>query len=283
MLARGVQQKIADFGADYPFEKVSHVISGADIAFCNLECPVTNLEATILKPNVFGVKPQEAEGLSFAGFDIVSLANNHAMDKGREGLLATMEYLKGEGIQFVGAGKDYREARFPTILNAGGIEVGFLAYCLYPLEGTVFNEDAPSVSLYDPPAVREALKRLRDQVDVLVVSLHWGTEYAESPHPVQKENAHQLIDWGADLILGHHPHVLQEIQEYNGGVIVYSLGNFVFDQKKKETKKSMIFKARLSRDGVVEYTTMPVRIEDFRPEVTELSTDATDRSTDVTD
>lgn len=273
MLSGGVQERIEEFGPDYPFEKVDEVVSQADLAFCNLECPISCSEISIIKPNVFGVKPQDAKGLSFAGFDIISLANNHALDMGRKGLLGTMKFLKEEAIHYVGAGETYQEAKSPVILSLKGITVAFLAYCLYPLEGVVFKEDAPSVALYNPVNVRQALEELRHKVHIVVVSLHWGTEYAKSPSAEQREKAHRLIDWGASLILGHHPHVLQEIEEYKGGVIVYSLGNFVFDQRRQETKKSMIFKAKLSKNGVLEYSTLPVRIEDFRPV---LSTDETD-------
>jgi len=96
--------------------------------------------------------------------------------------------------------------------------------------------------------------------------MHWGDEYKKLPNSSQINIAHQLIDAGADLILGHHPHVLQEIEEYRRGVIVYSLGNFIFDQRKPETKKSMIFKAKLSKKGIIEYSTLPVQIVDFQPQ-----------------
>ena len=145
------------------------------------------------------------------------------------------------------------------------MKIGFLAYCLYPLEGVIFKEDAPSIAFYNPVNVKETLEELKKDVDVIVVSLHWGTEYAKSPSSAQIEIAHQIIDWGADLILGHHPHVIQKIEEYNGGVIVYSLGNFVFDQHKSETKKSIIFKAKLTKKGVDSFSSLPVEILKFQP------------------
>lgn len=265
MLSRGVQQKIQKFGPNYPFEKVRKVIREADNAFCNLECPVSHSTTSIIKENIFGVKSQDAKGLSYAGFDIISLANNHTLDKGRKGLLNTMQFLKQEKIKYVGAGENYKDANSSTILNINGLKIAFLAYCLYPLEGVIFKEDAPSVAFYDPARVKEAIESLKKDVDVIVVSLHWGTEYATTPSAEQTEIAHQIIDWGADLILGHHPHVVQKIEEYKGGVIVYSLGNFVFDQHKPETKKSMIFKAKLSQKGVVEYSTLPIQIVGFQP------------------
>ena len=265
MLSRAVQRKIEEFGPNYPFQKVCQVIREADVAFCNLECAITLSQTSILKRNVFGVKPEEARGLSFAGFDIVSLGNNHALDRGRTGLSETMESLTQQEIQYVGAGRNYQEANMSAVLNLRGLKVGFLAYCLYPLEGVVFREDAPSVALYNPNAARKAIEALREEVDVIVVSLHWGDEYHSKPNSRQIRIAHQLIDAGADLILGHHPHVLQPIEEYKGGVIVYSLGNFVFDQRKDATRKSVIFSAKFSRKGVQEFSTMPVQIIDHRP------------------
>ena len=265
MLARGVNNKIKKVGPNYPFEKTKEILNQADIAFCNLECPINNRATGKSEGNVFGIKSQDATGLSFAGFDIVSLGNNHTLDQGRKGLLSTMEFLTQEKIQFVGAGKNYQEANLPTILEVKGLKIAFLAYCLYPLEGVVFKEDAPSVAFFNPDRVKSTIEKLRNEVDIIVVSLHWGTEYAKSPSTEQKAIAHQIIDWGAKLILGHHPHVVQKIEEYNGGVIVYSLGNFVFDQHLPETKKSMIFKAKLSKKGVSEFSTVPIRIIHFQP------------------
>jgi poly-gamma-glutamate synthesis protein (capsule biosynthesis protein) len=265
MLARGVNQKIKKMGTNYPFEKTKEIVNQADVAFCNLECAVSTRAVRKSEGNVFGVKPDEAKGLSYAGSDIISLSNNHTLDKGRKGLLSTMEFLGNEGIHYVGAGKNYREANLPIILNQKGLKIAFLAYCLYPLEGIVFKEDVPAIAFFNPDRVKSTIEKLKNEVDIIIVSLHWGTEYVKSPSTEQKVIAHQIIDWGAKLILGHHPHVVQKIEEYNGGVIVYSLGNFVFDQHKPETKKSIIFKATLSKKGVNEFYTVPIRIIHFQP------------------
>jgi poly-gamma-glutamate capsule biosynthesis protein CapA/YwtB (metallophosphatase superfamily) len=280
MLGRGVNEKIKKHGPDYPFESTRDIISGADIAFCNLECAISPSARGSFQNCNFCIKPADAQGLKDAGFDVVSLANNHMFDCEKKGILATMEFLKEEKIRFTGGGKTDKYALLPATLDLNHTRVGFLAFSAYPMSWVNVRAGEPSIAFYDSGLAAEAISKLRKKADVVVVSMHWGDEYQEKPNSSQIEIAHQLIDAGADLVLGHHPHVLQEIEEYNGGVIVYSLGNFVFDQRKKETKKSMIFKANLSKQGVREYSTLPVRIEDLRPV---LSTDVTDRSTDVTD
>ena len=265
MLARGVNNKIKKVGPDYPFEKTQEIISSADIAFCNLECSISSKATGDPYRNIFCIKPWEAKGLSFAGFDLISLANNHALDYGKKGLLSTMEFLTQEKIKFVGAGKTKSESILPTIFEVRGIKIAFLAFNLYTMDWVKFKENDPAIAFYDSSRAKEIITNLKNEVEVIVISLHWGIEYRKSPASSQIRIAHQLIDAGASLILGHHPHVVQKIEEYKGGVIVYSLGNFVFDQHKPETKNSIIFKAKLSRKGVVEYSTLPVQIVRFQP------------------
>jgi poly-gamma-glutamate synthesis protein (capsule biosynthesis protein) len=283
MLGRGVYKKIKEYGPDYPFERIRDIVSQADITFCNLECSVSPSSKRKFNNCNFCIRPEDAAGLKEAGFDVVSLANNHMFDCEKNGILSTLEFLSGERIKFTGAGKTARYATNPAIFDLRQIRIAFLAFSAYPMTWVKVKKGEPSIAFYDSAKAVEAVTKLKGKADVVVVSMHWGDEYHKKPNATQIRAAHQLIDAGADLVLGHHPHVLQEIEEYNGGVIVYSLGNFVFDQKKKETKKSVIFKARLSRHGVAEYSTLPVRIEDYRPEVTELSTDKVGRSTDATD
>jgi poly-gamma-glutamate synthesis protein (capsule biosynthesis protein) len=146
-----------------------------------------------------------------------------------------------------------------------GTKIAFLAFNLYPMDWVKFKDNEPAIAFYDSSRAKDIIGKLKNEVDVIVVSLHWGEEYKRSPTSAQIQIAHQLIDAGADLILGHHPHVVQKIEEYKGGVIVYSLGNFVFDQHRPETKKSIIFKAKLSKKGVTEFSTLPIQIVGFQP------------------
>jgi poly-gamma-glutamate capsule biosynthesis protein CapA/YwtB (metallophosphatase superfamily) len=286
MLARGVNKEIQEFGPNYPFEEIRGFIRDADIAFCNLECALSPRASGNFKNCRFCIKPEHAEGLSYAGFDVVCLANNHMFDCEKKGILSTMEFLNMEKIKFTGGGKSPVEALRPAILDVKNTRIGFLAFCEYPMDWIVFKDDDPSIAFYDSKQATEAVKNLKEKADVVVVSLHWGEEYWKKPNTSQVSIGKELIDAGADLILGHHPHVLQPIEEYNGGVIVYSLGNFVFDQSKEKTKKSVIFRAKLSPNGIEEYSTLPVQIIDYKPHlVEEASTDAgtTSLSADGTD
>ncbi len=269
MLARGVNKKVKEMGASYPFEKIKQIVREADIAFCNLECALSPRSTGKSKGNLFCIQPEDAEGLSFAGFDMVSLANNHMFDCQKKGILSTIEFLTKEKIKFVGAGKNSMQALGPSTLERKNIRVGFLAFCAYPMDWITLKDDDPAIAFYDSGKAIPAVEKLAKKADVVVVSLHWGDEYQKKPNSTQVRIAHQLIDAGVDLILGHHPHVPQKIEEYKGGIIVYSLGNFVFDQRKPETKRSIIFVAKLSRRGVSEYSTIPIKITDFQPQVVE--------------
>ncbi|MGB3093175.1 MAG: CapA family protein [Candidatus Zixiibacteriota bacterium] len=287
MLARGVNKKIIEEGPFYPFEKIREITGQADIAFCNLECAISPRAKRNFKNNNFCIRPEDAKGLSFAGFDVVSLANNHMFDCERKGIVSTIEFLSEEKIKFTGAGETTAQALRPAIFNLKNTRIGFLAYNAYPMDWIVLKEGQPAIAFYDSSRAIEAVEKLKKKADVVIVSLHWGDEYHKKPNRRQKRIAHQLIDAGADLILGHHPHVLQPIEEYQNGVIVYSLGNFVFDQRKSATKKSVIFSAKLSKRGVEEFSTLPVQITDHRPclvnEKAGKEEVASDLSTDGTD
>lgn len=265
MLARGINQKIKKMGPNYPFEKTKDIISQADIAFCNLEFAILPQTTRRTEGNVFRVKPEDAKGLSYAGFDLVSLANNHSLDGGKKGLLSAIEFLTNQEIKFAGAGKTKAESVLPTIFEVRGLRIAFLAFSLYSMNWVTFKESDPAIAFYDSIKVKDIIGKLKNKVDVIIVSLHWGLEYYKYPTSKQVRIAHWLIDEGANLILGHHPHVVQKIEEYRGGVIVYSLGNFVFDQHKPETKKSMIFKAKLTQKGVAEFSSLPIQIVKFQP------------------
>ena len=265
MLARGVNEKIMDQGANYPFEEIQGLTGSADIAFCNLECAISERSARKFKNCNFCIRPEDAKGLGFAGFDVVSLANNHMFDCEKNGIISTIEFLKQEKIKFTGAGKTPAQALRPAIFDLKDTRIGFLAYNAYPMDWIHLKKDQPAIAFYDSGQAIEAIQKLSKKADVVIVSLHWGDEYHTKPNSRQIKIAHQLIDAGADLILGHHPHVLQPIEEYKSGVIVYSMGNFVFDQRKEATRKSVIFSAKLSKKGVEGFSTLPVQITDHRP------------------
>ena len=286
MLGRSIGEGILRYGPSYPFQFVDQTLREADIVFANLESPISEGGVPAEKDFVFRAPPLAAQSLAVAGIDVVSFANNHALDYGLEGFRDTMAALAARGIAYAGAGEDIAAARRPVILEVGGLRLAFLAYVNTPddsvsgfsVAATAAAADKAGVAWARPQAVAEDVARAARQADIVVVSLHLGFEYQEAPNQLQVDLAHAAIDAGADLVLGHHPHVLQGIEEYRGGLIVYSLGNFLFDfdaidyaQPGLPSSLSLILRVRLSREGIRGYDFLPVLVgeEDGRPRLVE--------------
>lgn len=267
LLDRGPNGKIEKYGEKYPFEKVKKYLESADIAFGNLECPIAKCGVAVIKPFCFRAKPERVKSLIYAGLDIVSLANNHTLDYGRDALLETMEILKKNGIKYAGAGKSSQEAHKPSIIEKNGLKIAFLAYSIFISDGGRSKKDSDFIAYIDSKAIAEDISNAKKTADVIIVSFHWGDECVDIPSKSQKNLAHLAIDNGASIILGHHPHVLQGFEVYKGKVIAYSLGNFVFDSRRPKAKESMIFKCRLSKTSILEVSFIPVEIIGFRPVV----------------
>lgn len=252
MLGRGVAKSLKARGAgfSYPFAGVKSILEQGDIVFANLEHPLTE-RVESLDPKskiVLKAEPEAVSGLAFAGFNIMSLANNHIMDYYKSGLLDTMETLKTNQILHAGAGENLLQAREPAILEKNGVSVGVLAYT--EMAGIVHPGNPPiqfaadvnraGVAPLKPDWIEEDIRFLREKADILIISLHWGTEDSYEVTPQQVQLAHQICDLGADIILGHHPHRFQGIEIYNGKPIVYSLGNFIFDQVPENQESFML-------------------------------------------
>ena len=212
------------------------------------------------------------EGIVEANFDLVSLANNHTTDYGTQGLMQTIELLDRKGILHVGAGRNIHEALEPAIITRNGLRIGFLAY-----EATVWSfggdakEGKPGVakihvnSLLPPPHVPDEdlvrmaqhIRDVRSSVDILVVSFHWGAELTTTLAPHQQSLAHTAVDSGADIVIGHHPHILQGLEVYKKRAICYSLGDFIFDEEFFYPDDTVILKARIWTRGM-NVTLIPV-------------------------
>ncbi len=267
MLDRGVARRIGREGPRWPFEKARDALRSADLAFCNLECPLSADGVKVNKRVCFKADPANVECLRDGGFDVVSLANNHTLDCGSPGLADTMECLDAARIRYTGAGDTPADAARPAIITAKGLRIAFLARNAWLPEGVWSRPDAPAGAYLDPETIESEVRDAARRADVVIVSLHWGREYRESPLDGQVEFAHRIVDAGADLILGHHPHVLQPVERYRGGVIAYSLGNFLFDSPLRNCRETMILRCRLSKSGVSEVEQVPVGIRDHRPAV----------------
>jgi len=254
----------------HPFEKVKAVLKGKDVLFGNPETVLSSHGKETEKACLLHTSPNQAIYLKNAGFDILNIANNHIMDLGVEGFNKTLEVLNENGLLFIGVSN--RKFTKPwAIVERNGIKIGFVGYS----QGGVYDfQRGVTIKGIDEAEIIRDIEKLSPQCDFIVVSLHWGIEKAFYPSPKQVALAHKLIDSGATIILGHHPHVIQGIERYKSGLIAYSLGNFQFEfdpeecsgQRNKRTNQSFILSVELSKDGVENYSIIPIMIdEDFVP------------------
>jgi len=272
MLSRSVEQMmIAKNDWQWPFDLIATTTNQADISFANLESPLT--PGRIIKTGEFAFRadPKSVAGLNLAGFDVVSLANNHTPNFGQDGLSSTFKTLDDNNITYVGAGLNDLEARQPIIITKQGLKFGFLAYndpSVVPVSYQASDKRA-GTAFMDIDNLKEDIAKLRPQVDWLIVTMHAGDEYQARPNKQQKDFAHSAIDAGADLIIGHHPHVVQTMEEYKGKYIFYSLGNFVFDQLwSEDTRRGLMVKFIFTKDTIKTPEFIPVYInKSFQPEV----------------
>ncbi len=242
MLDRFVGKNLSDSNTDYPFKQTRNLIYESDIAFANLESPISKRGKKQNKKYCFKAKPIAAKILKNAGFDVLSLANNHIMDYGDSAMLDTIDLLKKYKICSVGAGKNLKFAQQPVILKVKNLKIAFFAYnCTYPFSVNA-QQNKPGANPSEIENIKTVINTIRDKVDIIIVSFHWGIEYNDFPEKWQIKLAHQAIEAGADIILGHHPHILQGVEFYHGKPIFYSLGNFVFDQNLIKTRESIAVK-----------------------------------------
>ncbi|OGZ31020.1 MAG: AmmeMemoRadiSam system protein B [Candidatus Niyogibacteria bacterium RIFCSPLOWO2_02_FULL_45_13] len=243
----------------YPFLETADFLKGADVTFGNLEGPISSRGTKVGSIYSFRSDPRAIEGLLYAGFDVLSIANNHIWDYGADAVRDTLAILKDAGIGVTGGGVDYQEAHRPLIKEVRGTRVGFLGYTDLISSSLGSKTAKPAIAFLDIDLAISDVKEARKEADLVVVSLHWGNEYETTQSPNQEKVAKSLIDAGAQLIIGHHPHVVQPVMEYGGGFIAYSLGNFIFDQNfSLETKTGLILKVTLKDKRVSQIEEMKI-------------------------
>ena len=259
--------RVGDFS--FPFLKSANVLKSADITFGNLESPISDKGKNRGSIYSFRADPRMIEGLQLAGFDVLSLANNHIWDYGAEALLDTVARLNKEGIKTIGVGPDSAGATAPARFRVKGVDVVFLGYTnLYP-ESLWATSGSPGVSPFQEEEIIDLIRKEKAESDLVIVSMHWGEEYQPTSNLSQQLLARRMVEAGADLIIGHHPHVEQEWEKYRGGWIFYSLGNFVFDQtQSEETMRGLALRVQVVAGRVAIIERVPVQISpSLQPEL----------------
>ena len=249
----------------YPFALVLDTLRSAHLLFGNLESPIAlQTRHRDTSGMVFTAPLLAAQSLARAGFDIVSTANNHQWDGGRGGVEETMRQLTRAGVLFVGSGLGRQMAEQPVIVRRNGWRVAFFAVtrAWNAAPNDFYGHDgADYIAWGDPNWILPALRRLkaRNGADLIVVSVHAGTEYIEEPPAQLRRFFEQLVEAGADVVLAHHPHVLQPVVRHQGKLIVQSLGNFIFVQDKPWTELSAILRIDAAPNGTLRVSAIPVR------------------------
>lgn len=267
MLSRSVEDRMWERNDyTYPFLEVAELTRNADLAFANLETPITKGERVASGEMRFHANPETLQGLEFAGFDIVSLANNHMGDAGQQGLADTFKYLAQSDINFVGAGENTAQACLPKYLTVKGTKFAFLAYTDSSLVPQSYGASADSAGtcFMDTEELENGLALAKQQAAFVIVSMHSGTEYVTEPTGTQADFAHAAVDIGADLVIGHHPHVIQTHEVYKNKHIFYSLGNFVFDQMwSSPTRQGLAVEFTIENNEITNINYHPVLIENY--------------------
>lgn len=252
------------------FAGVNSTLSEADLLVGNLECVISDLgEPVEPKAYTFRAPPLAAEALALAGFDVLDLGNNHALDYGYVAAQDMQVLLEEYGMVGVGLAANEAAVRAPTLVERNGVRMAFLAYVDVPVEtrskfdtlSWAATADAPGLAWAVVENISADVAAAKTQADVVIVLLHFGLEGRTAVTRAQKLQARAAIDAGAALVIGAHPHVLQAYEEYNDGLILYSLGNFVFDDFTEPEIYSVIFTATITRAGVQAFDFVPVLLE----------------------
>lgn len=267
----GVGSMIEKYGPAFPFEHCAAILNQADIACGNLETVISsfNRETDSFARTVLRAQPIAVEGLAGAGFKVLTLANNHIMQHGKKALEETIELLHSKGMKITGLEIPENKIENHVVFNIRDVAISFLGYNQRPQQ---YFLDPPLYVDFNLDKIRDDIAAARKQSDWVVVSVHWGEEFVNRPSKQQIDWAHRIVDFGADIILGHHSHQLQGVENYKGKIIAYSLGNFIFDMWQKRLQETMILKIDITPGSKLEYEILPAIINSkYQPVIAELS------------
>ncbi len=212
-------------------ELVKPIIQSYDLAFYNQESILGGVELGLSSYPRFNAPKEVGDAFLDLGFNLVSLANNHTLDKGKEGIYSSLNYWQNkESVMTAGSYSSEENRITPNIMEKNGITYALLAYTTTTNGLNTFKDEPYLITVYDEELVKADIERLRDKVDLLMVSMHWGEEYTHTPTEEQKEIAEYLASLNVDIVIGHHPHVVQPIDFIDDTMVIYSLGNFIASQ-----------------------------------------------------
>ena len=258
---------IAAKGGKAPLVYVAPSLRTADLTLGNLENPLSNRgKAVGGKPSnlIFKGDPRAVKGLVASGFDVVALANNHMMDHGKVALADTLKTLNRAGIAHAGAGMNTAAAWQPAVIVRNGARIAYLSFTDNVPDGFTPSKSRPGVAVgRNMTKVKNAIRSAKRHADYVIVSFHWGVEQSYTADSQQIRDAHAAVNAGADVVLSHHPHVVQGFEFYHHKLIAYSLGNFVFPYKTTEGRKSVILRATLTPTGTIGARVTPVYLGDY--------------------
>lgn len=267
MPGRGVARFKARQPEGWLLGGIAEAAREADVAVANLEAPIAAGAPVPDDSMRLRADPGIEREIAAAGFDLLSLANNHALDAGVAGLQSTRALVEAAGMRHVGSGDDARQARAPVIVERDGLKLAFLSYVdpAFTRAGDRAADGRPGIAFLDAATVAEDVASASSS-DLVIVLMHAGTEYAAAPDAAQRRFAHAAVEAGADLVIGHHPHVIQPFEVHRGVPILYSLGNAVFDQGWSEaTSLGLAADIRLGKEGVRRIFWRPLGIASGRP------------------
>jgi poly-gamma-glutamate capsule biosynthesis protein CapA/YwtB (metallophosphatase superfamily) len=269
-LGGDVSPILAANGFAYPWSAVGEIMRSTTLTFANLECSLSHTGSPVPgKTFTFGGDPAAIPSMrDDGGVDVVSQANNHARDYGPQSLVDCLTDLDSNGMKHCGAGADYTSAHTPAYLYANGLRIAFLAYDDIGYAGWYAGDGYPGVcDAMETGGIVADITAAEGEADLVVVSFHWGTERKTTPDERQRDLGHLAVDCGADLVLGHHPHVVQGFEFYNGGLIANSLGNFVFSPGSEAGRYTVLTRLEMDSRGFCGATVYPAYISNGRPQI----------------
>ncbi len=248
----------------YPFTYTADFLRGFDLTIGNLECVISKLGTPVPKLYIFRGDPRAYDRLLNAGFDLVSVANNHSGDYGKAAFLDELLTLPTHGITPIGGGQNKQQAYTPVLKTVHGTTLAFLAYDEIEPYSFAATATTPGHAWLDEAELRQNVALARVSADFVIVFVHWGIEYLTSLTAHQRLLAQVAIDAGADLVIGAHPHVIEPYEVYKGKLIVYSLGNFVFDNMYDEVvRHGNILTLAVQKNQPLSWKLVPTRIGDW--------------------